>query len=93
MKKIDDREHQQLLDVFERYINLYDRYGNLSVPEDEDETIRTQIAEFQGSYDYYKVLLFELKKCLSNYNQVRHSLKNTLYAPVRKMRTIDKNRN
>ncbi|MDF2553555.1 MAG: hypothetical protein K0R36_804 [Chryseobacterium sp.] len=90
MKRIDTKEHQDLINVFERYKQFYDLYGNITVTEDDDKILRQRITELQGTYDYYQVLLFELSKCLRDYQSTISFLKTKMYSPVRKMKTIDK---
>lgn len=90
MKRIDTKEHQDLMDVFERYKKFYDLYGNITITEDDDKIVRQRIAELQGTYDYYQILLFELSKCLRNYQSTNALLRTKMSSPVRKMKTIDK---
>lgn len=92
MIKIDTKEHQDLENVIEKYSRYYDVYGNLTVSEEEDEAIRNQVSELKGTYDYYNTLLSELRRCISDYQNIKKKLKVNIYAPVRKMRTIDKSR-
>ncbi|AYN01853.1 hypothetical protein MQX03_08560 [Chryseobacterium aahli] len=90
MKRIDTKEHQDLINVFERYKQFYDLYGNITVTEDDDKILRQRITELQGTYDYYQVLLFELSKCLRTYQLTSAILRSKMYSPVRKMTTINK---
>ena len=90
MKRIDTKEHQDLINVFERYKQFYDLYGNITVTEDDDKILRQRITELQGTYDYYQVLLFELSECLRTYQLTSAILRSKMYSPVRKMTTINK---
>jgi len=92
LKDIESKTHQDIVDAVERYKRYYDRFGNLVVTEQENEAILNYTAEFEGTYDYYKVLMFELKKCIQNYQTARNSLRTSIHVPIRKMRTMDKNR-
>lgn len=92
MKKIETKEHTHLMEVFEKYKKYYKLYGDITVAEEQDEVIRRNATELQGIYDYYRILMIELEKCSEKYHSIRNSLKTTMYSPVRKMNTIDKNR-
>jgi hypothetical protein len=93
VRKIDSREHQDLVNTFERYKRFYDKYGNIAISEQEDENLRQNVTELQGIFDYYQILLFELKNCIQNYRSVNAAIKMKMYKPVRKMNTIDKKSN
>lgn len=88
MKKIDNKEHEDLIKVFEHYKKYYDIYGNVTITEYDDEIIRKNVIELQGTYDYYQVLLSELKKCTHNYRTRSVMLRTKMSVPVKKMRTM-----
>ncbi len=92
MIKIDRKEHQDLVAVFDKYRQYYEAYGNQTVSEKEDEAIRNQVSELKGKYDYYNTLLSELQRCINDYQGIKKNLKVNIYAPVRKMWTMDKSR-
>lgn len=90
VRKIDSKEHQDLVNTFERYKRFYDKYGNIAISEQDDENLRQNLTELQGIFDYYQILLFELKTCTQNYRSVNATIKMRMYTPIRKMNTIDK---
>lgn len=92
MKKIDTKEYQDLIDLFERYKQFYQKYGNFTTTEQEDKILRHHILKLKGSYAQYELLLSELKDCIQNYRMTKDFIKVKLNNQARKMNTITKNK-
>lgn len=92
MIKIDTRDHEQLVEIYGRYKEYHNLYGGIVISEEQDQSIRNNAAELQGTYDYYQILILELEKCIGSYHSIRNSLKAKIYSPARKMNTINRNK-
>lgn len=92
MIKIDAKDHEQLVQTYDKYKEYQNLYGDLAISEEQDQAIRDKATELQGTYDYYKILLLELERCIGSYQATRNSLKAKIYSPARKMSTINKNK-
>ena len=92
MRRIENKEHEDLIKVFEHYKKFHNLYGNTTITPDDDEMIRKKVVELQGTYEYYQILLSELKKCTENYRTKSTLVRMKMSVPVRKMRTIDRNK-
>jgi hypothetical protein len=86
MQGLESKKHTNMLMAISQFEELTTRYGHI-VPEGEDKTIRVNIAEFKGSYDYYTILLKELENCIGNYRDLQDSLQQLMFPYVRKMNT------
>ncbi|WP_447636007.1 hypothetical protein [Flavobacterium microcysteis] len=91
MIKIDAKDHEQLVEAYGRYKEYHNLYGVVTISEEQDQEIRNKASELQGTYDYYKILIHELERCIGSYHMARNSLKSKIYSPARKMSTIKKN--
>jgi hypothetical protein len=92
LKKIDTKEYQHLVDLFERYKRLHEEYGNIAGTNEEDKALRQSITKLKNSYEYYCMLLSELKDCLQNYQITKEGIKVKMYNQVRKMNNISKDK-
>lgn len=92
MKKIDTKEYQDLLDLFERYKLFHQEYGNFTTTEQEDKILHHNILKLKGSYVQYEQLLSELKACIQNYRMTKDFIKVKLNNQARKMNSISKNK-
>ncbi|RKS26525.1 hypothetical protein CLV94_1586 [Flavobacterium endophyticum] len=90
MIKIDTKDHEQLVEIYGRYKEYHNLYGDSTISEEQDQAIRNKATELQGTYDYYKILVLELEKCIGSYHSIRNSLKSKIYPPARKMNTINR---
>jgi hypothetical protein len=90
MQGIDNREHRNLLDVFQKY-----EYMLLNVDEiesEEDVRIRKEMAEITVLYNNFKFLLAELEKCTKDYESKKKYTRSILHRSIRKLTTeIQKN--
>lgn len=92
MKRIEQSEHDELIEVFEHYKKFHNLYGNVRLKENDDQIIRQRIIELEAAFDYYNILLMELNLCLRAYNETRIALKTKMYPSVRKMRSLEKSK-
>jgi hypothetical protein len=92
LKKIDTKEYQDLVDLFERYKLFHQKYGNFTTTEQEDKILRHNILKLKGSYAQYELLLSELKACIQNYRTTKDFIKVKLNNQTRKMNSIIKNK-
>ena len=90
--KIDAKEHDQLVETYGRYKEYYDLYGGISISDQHDETIREKAAELLGTYDYYKILILELERCIGNYHSIKQTLRSKIGSHSRKINAIKRNR-
>lgn len=84
MQAIDQKKHQTMTRIIAQYEEYFAHCGEM-IPQDHDETVRENIAEFKGSYDYYKILLKELEQCIEQYKNLHESLQKIVYPYARKM--------
>ena len=92
MIKIDAKEHNQLVEAYDKYKEYYDLYGKISISEQHDEMIRQKASELLGTYDYYKILILELERCIGNYHSIKHTLRSKIGSPARKINAIKRNK-
>jgi hypothetical protein len=85
MQGIDNREHRNLLDVFQKY-----EYMLLNITEielEEDLKIRKEMAEVTALYNNFKSLLAELEKCTKDYESKKKYTRSILHKSLRKLTT------
>lgn len=84
MQAIDQKKHQTMTRIIAQYEEYFTYCGEM-IPEDHDEAVRESIAEFKGSYDYYRILLKELEECIEQYKDLHGALQKIVYPYARKM--------
>ncbi|WP_281234034.1 hypothetical protein [Flavobacterium gelatinilyticum] len=82
MQGIDNREHQSLLDVFQRYRSLS---GGVKVDEAEDFKIYQSMTELDILYCSFKVLISELERCTKEYEQKKKMTRSIIHKNIRKV--------
>lgn len=70
--------------VISRYAELSALAGHV-IPDEQKEVISGNIAALKGTYDYYTLLMDELKDCLNTYKLIREPLQKTMVHQLRKM--------
>jgi hypothetical protein len=88
MQGIDQREHLNLLDVFQKYENM-----SLIIAKtecEEDAKIRTDMAELSLLYNNFKLLLAELERCTRDYESKKRATRSILHKNLRKLNTENK---
>jgi hypothetical protein len=83
MQGIDKREHQNLLDVFQKYEQM-----SLIIPKiewEEDVKIRSDMAELAVLYKSFKSLLAELERCTKDYEHKKKVTRSILHKNLRKL--------
>lgn len=91
MQALDSKKHQSMLSATRQFEELLKSYRHL-VPEGQDEIIMENIAELEGTYDYYCLLLKELEDCIDTYKEQQDSLQRTMFPYVRRMITQERNK-
>lgn len=92
MIKIDTKEHEQLVEIYGRYKEYHDLYGSFTISDEQDGAIRNKAVDLQEAYNYYRILMMELERCIGNYHSIKTTLKSKMYSPARKMNTINRNK-
>lgn len=88
MQGIDNREHLNLLEVFQKYENM-----SLIIAKtegEEDAKIRKEMAELTVLYNSFKRLLHELERCTRDYELKKRATRSILHKNLRKLKLENK---
>lgn len=92
MRGIDKKEHQNLQAIFEKYKHAAAavEVTTLDTKSDEDFKISNNMEELAILYSTFTILLFELQRCINDYELKKKSTRSILYKKLRQIKAVEK---